>query len=248
MTQKTPRSVEAFIERYITKSRLETRQATQAAAEITHPLFAPCVTFSRESGSGGSEVAVEVARRLDFEFFDRKMTDYIANRAKVRKSVVESTDERTRANLQELIRDLTSQEYMSQSSYFRHLVEVISLIGERGNAVILGRGANFILAPEKILRVRVFAPLELRIERMTRRNHISHKMARSKVLSLDAERENFIRARFFKDPADLSGYDLAINTEYMSVDACADVVLEAFFSKMTPNLLRKGKLTSKQAG
>jgi len=248
MAQKTPRSVEEFIERYIAHSHYQSKRAARAAARVARPPFAACVTFSRESGSGGSEVAVEVARRLDFEFFDRQMTDYIANRANVRKLVVESTDERTRASLQEWIHSLTSSEYMSQSSYFRHLVEVISLIGERGNAVILGRGANFILPPDKTLRVRVFAPLDLRIERMARRNHIPLKQAKSKVMATDADRESFIRARFYKDSSDLSTYDLALNTAYISVDACADVVVEAFYAKMTPNLLRKGKLTTKQAG
>ncbi len=242
----TPRKVGDFIERYIAKTRAEQQVIEKAAREAVQPPFPAVVTVSRESGSGGSEVATEVARRLKFDFFDRNVTDYIARRAKVDKEVVESVDLQTRKRLQELVQSLTSSQYMTQSSYFRHLIEVITLIGERGNAVILGRGANFILPAERTLRVRVFAPLELRIERMARRNHVSLKDARAKVLSLDADRANFVRSHFFQDASDLDHYDLALNTAYMSVDACADVVLEAFYAKMTPNLARKGKLKRKR--
>jgi cytidylate kinase len=45
---------------------------------------------------------------------------------------------------------------------------VINTIAEHGRAVIVGRGANLILPPEKRFSIRVIADRDLRIRNVTR--------------------------------------------------------------------------------
>lgn len=101
-------------------------------------------------------------------------------------------------------------------------------IARHGRAVIVGRGAQFILRPERTLRVRAFAPPEVRIARIAERDRISRDEARAVVLRHDAERNAFCRQHFNADPSDPHHYDLLLNTGTLSVETCADGVVGAF--------------------
>ena len=61
----------------------------------------------------------------------------------------------------------------TESDYLRHLVRTVAALGERGAAVILGRGSVFILPPERALRVFLVAPREHRLERIAKQEHLA---------------------------------------------------------------------------
>ena len=73
---------------------------------------------------------------------------------------------------------LVSSRHITPDQYAEHLIRVVGAIGEHGNSVILGRGAGFILSPDRCLRVRCVAPLELRARRFAEENLIPVEDAR----------------------------------------------------------------------
>jgi cytidylate kinase len=93
--------------------------------------------------------------------------------------------------------------------------------------VILGRGAPFILAPDRALRVLVTAPLDARIARATRAGGVSPEEARAALAHEEAERRQFLGFHFHVDPDDARLYDLVVNTATLGVDDAAAVVVEA---------------------
>ena len=69
----------------------------------------------------------------------------------------------------------------------RQLVKVIWGLARQGNAIILGRGANWFLNAEFGLRIRVIAPLEVRAEYLARMEHVSLVEAGKRVKEHDAK-------------------------------------------------------------
>jgi cytidylate kinase len=93
--------------------------------------------------------------------------------------------------------------------------------------VIVGRGAAQILPVATTLRVRLVASVEDRVAVMSGELGVSSAEAARHVERTDRERARFIRDHFGKDPTDPQNYDLVLNSSYLSVAACADVVVTA---------------------
>jgi len=103
-------------------------------------------------------------------------------------------------------------------------MKVIATIGKHGKAVIVGRGANFVLPPERRFRVRIVAPLELRVQKVALDSDIPVDEAKRRVLRTDSDRSAFVRKYFNADISDPINYDLVINTEILSVNAATDIL------------------------
>jgi hypothetical protein len=103
------------------------------------------VTVSREPGSGGKLIAQGIAERLDFDLFHQEVIHEMAQSAKVSTRVVESLDEKGLSMLEDWISAVVHRRHLWPDEYLQHLLKVVSTIGEHGRAVLVGRGANFIL-------------------------------------------------------------------------------------------------------
>lgn len=89
-------------------------------------IYMPLIAMSREKGSGGTHIAHLVADRLGFECFDRRIVDFIAKRADMRKEVVTLVDEKTQRGILQQLVDLFQPLGLSEDQYFHHLMQVIS--------------------------------------------------------------------------------------------------------------------------
>jgi cytidylate kinase len=106
-------------------------------------------------------------------------------------------------------------------------MNAIGTIGKHGRAVIVGRGANFILPPEGIFRVRILAPLEMRVQNVARDFGVPVEEAKRRVLRTESARRAFVRKYFHADIADPVNYDLMINTGALSIEAAEKTVMGA---------------------
>lgn len=106
------------------------------------------------------------------------------------------------------------------------------MLGRDGHAVLLGRGANWILDPHFGLRVRLTSPVEERVDRVARQGGTSHLDAQKQVHRDDARRAAFIHQVYDRDITDPLGYDLTLNTAALGTDACARVILAALEDKL----------------
>lgn len=185
------------------------------------------ITLSMEPGSGGSLVAQEVAKRLDFDYFHRDIIQGIAKSAKIRASVIDSLEKERLSGIEDFIASLYKDQYLYPGIYMDHLLKVINTIAEHGRAVIVGRGANFILPPEKRFGVRVIAPLQIRIQNIVKAYGVKEEEARQRVIRREARRAAFVRNSYDADIADPKHYDLTLNTSRMSIASAAEAVTAA---------------------
>ncbi len=103
-------------------------------------------------------------------------------------------------------------------------MKVVLTIGKHGRAVIVGRGANFILTPESRFRVRVIAPIETRIGNISRDYDVSPKTAKRRMIKTESDRRAFIRKYFNSDIGESVNYDLIINTDTVSVENAVEAI------------------------
>ena len=103
-------------------------------------------------------------------------------------------------------------------------MKIIGTIGKHGRAVIVGRGANFVLPPEKRLSIRVIAPLKRRLQNVSREFGVPVEQARIRVLKTESDRKAFINKYFNGDIRDPLNYDLIVNTGALSIDDAANAV------------------------
>jgi cytidylate kinase len=187
----------------------------------------PCVAMSRLPGAGADELAHRVAERLGYTPFGIELVDRIAQEAGLRAELVRGVDEHIRSSISRMVTDSFRHERFTESDYVRHLVHVVASLGERGGAVIVGRGAPFILPADRALRVLVVAPREARLERIAKREDLTPLGAERRLADLDAERREFNLHHFHRDPDDPTRFDVCVNTGLLSQDAAADVVVAA---------------------
>lgn len=191
----------------------------------------PCLLISRECGSGGSLLAQQVGERLGWNVFDAKIVDEIAQSANVHHRLLQSVDERIRSRWERTWRDILLDD-KSDEKYLRHLKQVVMALGHHGNVVLVGRGAQFLLPPRCSLRVRLFAPLEMRIEWLAEQEKLTPKQARLKIKQVDAERAAFVWKIFKQDSGAILNYDLLINAGEISIENATELVLAAIKRKL----------------
>ena len=184
----------------------------------------PVITVSREPGSGGRLVAAGIAEKLELDLFHQEVIHEMARSAQAETRILETLDEKRLSVLEDWISSLIHKRHIWPDEYLRHLMKVIGTIGKHGKAVIVGRGANFILPPEKRFRVRVIAPGEDRISNVAREFNVDMEEARRHVIKTESQRRAFIRKYFNADISDPLNYDLIINTKTSSLDAAVSAV------------------------
>jgi len=219
--KKPTRSVEKIIEEQIQRWKILHTEKAEEKAVI------PSITLSREPGSGGRIVAQKLAERLGFEVFHQEVLHEIAKRAEVSEQLLATLDEMGLSILEDWISSLVYDRHLWPDEYLKHLMNVIATIGKHGRAVVVGRGANFILPPEQRFRVRVTAPQKVRIQNVARDFNLSEDDAKRRIIKTESNRKAFIRKYFNADIADPNNYDLVINTDKLSISNVTDVIAAA---------------------
>jgi cytidylate kinase len=221
----TTRGLEAIVDRQIRLWNLkrEARQKTKKGDRHW-----PVVTISREYGALGAAVGHKVAQRFGFEFWDQEIVHAMANNTGIDEVLLETLDEHTRNNLDMLIEGILRGESYTESEYLRQLMRVVHTIGNHGGAVIIGRGAQYILEPEEALRVRAVCARELRIQGLADRGGFSKTKASKEVEQVEQDRHAFIEHHYQQDVREPSAYDLLVNTGTLSTEQTADLVVQGY--------------------
>jgi cytidylate kinase len=184
----------------------------------------PVITISREPGSGGRVLAQRLADKHRMDLFHQELLHEIAASAKVSREFLHTLDEKGLTVLEDWIASLVHQRHLWPDQYQQHLMKVVGTIGKHGNAVVVGRGANFILPPEGRLRVRVISPLEVRIDNLVREYSVASVDAKRRIVRTENERRAFIRKYFNADISNPIHYDLVVNTGTLPLDRAVETV------------------------
>lgn len=214
-----------YIEELVSRQVRQSELARQRAAEAGEPCAHSVVTISRRMGSGARIVAQKLAAELGWSLWDKDLIDAMAEDGAVSRRVVEAFDEKTMSELEVFARGALGDHELGGFLYPRHLARAVASIAALGNAVILGRGANYLL-PEA-LHVRIDASFEFRVANMMRFENLSREEAEAKVNDSDRERAAFLMRVFGKERVRNTHYDLAIQMDRFTNDEAVKIILTA---------------------
>ena len=205
------------------------------------------VTIARQCGSGGSEIGRILSQRTGLHYLDHEIIDEVARRSGVAVEQVENQDEQTTGALGYMLEALnTSAPFnlnygkllrpqppnapasTNEQAYFRLTQRVVLEMASAGDAVIIGRGSQFLLRGlPRVLHVYVFAPLPRRIENMCAYSQMTRAQASEFIERRDRETEHYLRHYYGSDGTRPELYHLLINTGLFSFETAADLVAQA---------------------
>ncbi len=179
----------------------------------------PIGAMTRELGSLGRDVAARLAERRGRKVVYHEIIDQLANKMRLRKSHVARLLEGRAGLWEKLSTNETSLSIFTADETFRVLLDP-------STGVIRGWGAVHLLAGvPHVIRVRVGAPLHLRVERMMERLGTLDREAVQREIELSDEAHTAITRRHFRlNWRDPENYDVVVSTERLGIDECADEI------------------------
>lgn len=180
----------------------------------------PIITISRQMGSGGIPIAHQAAEKLGYTLVDGEAILEEASRYGLSADAVEEADEKP----PHFVDKLDTKQILDL-----HYIELIILeYALKGNVIIYGRGGQDLLnAIKSMLRVRIIAPFEERVERWAEREWLDPDRARYLVRKSDQQRAGFIKYYFDRDWDNPLDYDLVINTQHLSEEIAVKMICDA---------------------
>ena len=223
--------MDRMVQRQVDKWRKLFDRAMRQGLKVENFKGGPVITVSREAGAGGSDIARRLSKALELDLIGGQIIQHVADSAKMSRRVIESLDEREVTFRETLLSSLFGENRPWPGEYLNHLTRVIGTIGIFGNVVLVGRGANFVLPKERIFRVRVIAPMEMRIQYFMEDRRYTKAEAEQYIMKRDNNRKAFVRKYFNADIADPTCYDIIINTEKISMAQATESIIVAFHQR-----------------
>ncbi|MDX9734682.1 MAG: cytidylate kinase-like family protein [Thermoanaerobaculia bacterium] len=200
----------------------------------------PLVTVSRETGAGGNTFGEALCGWLEenqpkgrgpWVLVDRELVDKILEDDALPDRLASWSPEDHLAGVSFVIEELLGL-HRATWKPMQETTETILRLGEMGNVVLVGRGANVILGHlPQAFHVRLVASLESRVENVAAARELSKKAARAWVEAEDKARRRFIRRYFQVDVADPLLYNLVVNVDRVPIEEAARVVGEAVLAR-----------------
>lgn len=200
---------------------------------------APVITITRQYAAGGSAVARDVAETLGWTVIDNQFVDEVARRAGLAPATVAAREERAPGLLERLARTLavSSPELFiaseavpraepDEATIVKLTERVITEAAAHGHAVLVGRGAQALLAQRpEALHVYVVAPRAWRIQLAVERLDVDPADAGRVLDDTDRQRDHYVRSHYGRQRQEVVNYDLVVNTGKLGVAGAATLVV-----------------------
>ena len=178
------------------------------------------IAIGRQFGSGGHDIGKILAEKLGYDFYDAEIIQMTAGTTGYTPEFVKKKEE---IMTNSLLYDLVNQMYLNtdrqdeapKNKIFEAECQVVRNLAKKGNCVIVGRCADYVLRNSgNCLKVFFSAPLVSRIRRVAQRQNISEGEAKATVQKNEKLRADNYRyyTRRMWDAA--GNFDLSLNTDF----------------------------------
>lgn len=185
------------------------------------------VTIGRQIGGGGFVIGDRLAKALNVPFYDKELINLIAEKSGISREVIETYDEKAAQSLFHSAWSVpmhSNERPLGQQLFFAQC-DAIRDVAKEGSSVILGRCADYALSGNPdVVRVFLYAPMEVRVQRIMKRMNLQEKAARKYIEKIEKCRKN--NYHFFTDRewGENETYDLCLNTATASADAIVGII------------------------
>lgn len=178
------------------------------------------VTISRQIGSYGDEIAEKIAEELKYALIDKnKLHDMARDLKGDYSKEIEVLSKESKPGFFDIF-------FNQRSGYTQLMSAMIYDFASRDNVVVKGRGGQFLLrdAPY-VINIRIKAPFDQRVERVTRSQNLDREIVVSMVKKSDHSCEEFNKYLYDENVADDSWYDVIFDTAKIPQQTIVDFIV-----------------------
>ena len=177
------------------------------------------IAIGRQFGSGGHDIGKILAEKLGYDFYDAEIIQMTAGTTGYTPEFIKKNEE---IMTNSLIYDLVNQMYLNadmqdeapKDKIFEAECQVVRNLAKKGNCVIVGRCADYVLRNSgNCLKVFFSAPLVSRIRRVAQRQNISEGEAKATVQKNEKLRADNYRYYTRRMWGAAGNFDLSLNTD-----------------------------------
>ncbi len=192
------------------------------------------ITISREFGSGGRTIGRRVAEKLGYAFYDQELIMRVVEECGLSREIVEKYDEyATHKNsfLYSIAVNSANASAYGNISFANQVqiaqIKVIKEFAEKGNCVIVGRGADFVLRDrEDVLNVFICADMKFRAKRVVELYGETDRKIESRLKDKDTRRKVFYRSFAMREWGLCDNYHVSLDSSVIGIDRCVDLIAE----------------------
>ena len=206
----------------------------------------PCITISRQTGSGSYEVSEKLIKILQsktkdpdnsWTYFNKDLITKVIEEFKLPGVFKNYFAEDKYNPISDAVNELLGVK-PSEWTIVHKSTEIILQLARYGKTIIVGRGSNIITSKlPNSLHVRLIAPIENRLKHVQEVFKYSKSEATEYIKREDANRYKYLKSHFFREPDDPTLYHLTINTGLLSYEESAMVIADALIKKFPKSFI-----------
>ncbi len=194
------------------------------------------ITISREFGSGGREIGLELSKRLGIPFYDKELLEKASKHSGICEDLFYKHDESYSGSL---LYSLVMGAYPTSPDgklypdmplnhkIFLAQFETIRKLAEEGPCVIIGRCADYVLAEEcETIDFFVYADMADKKKRILERYDIEKNKCEDFIKKTDKRRAGYYNYYTDRKWGAAAHYDLCINSSRLGIDGSVKLMLE----------------------
>ncbi len=197
------------------------------------------ITIGRQKGSGGLDIGKKIAEKLGIPCYDKELVEMAAEKSNLSPEALKNADERaTNSFLYSVangglsfhgLHTPTPYDMPINDKLFIAQSEVIKEMASKGDCVIVGRSADYVLQEEEkvdVLSVFIYGSLDYRIKRISNETGLSNSKARDLAVKTDKRRRTYYEYYTSNDWGVMSNYDMCLSSERLGLDEAVDVIID----------------------
>ena len=190
------------------------------------------ITVSREFGSGGRSIGKLVAEKLGYDYYDSELVEKVAQETGFSADYIADAGEYApgRSMLSYAFSSGTPHTGASMNAtdyLWATQCRIINELAEKGNCVIVGRCADYILRQrEDCLNVFIHADKDYKAKRIVELYGVTDKSPEKRLNEKDGKRKvnyKYFTGREWGIP---ENYHICLNSGYFGAEVCADIIAE----------------------
>jgi len=194
------------------------------------------LTISRMFGTGAEALGETISKRLGYTFYHNELIQMVAKKAKVSTDWVEAMEKEAGGKFQKLMSSLvpkglvdkvldSERGYLDEEIYTDMLQHIITKIADTGEAVILGRGGQYILKDRSdTYHILLVADLDYRVKYVQEHFDLIPKKAMLLVAMEDKRRVQLYRKFGKIDYDQTDHYHVVFNMARMDMEKACDML------------------------
>ena len=200
---------------------------------LTRPLSFT-VAVSREAGSRGSGVAWAVGRLLGWPVFPQEMLDFLAREDEARADMLRDLPAGAVEWAGAVCDRVVAARRLDPAGDTAAVARLVYTLAARGEAVLVGRGAGFLLPRDSTVHVRVVAGLPERVAYLAQWLRLGDAEATEEARQRDRRRAEFLATVTDAAIDCPTNYDLVVNSGRVGVETAAELIAALVRGKQLP--------------